>query len=230
MSGLLAYVQNALYQNLIYQDRWRFLLDGFLMTLLLTFVSFVVGSLLGALLCVVKRSRFRRLGALADLMTQFFVRLPTLVLLMIMAYVLFANASLSMEVLVMIGLTVKAASYIYSIFYTAVESVAPGEREAARSLGMSARLAFLQVSLPQAVRQALPIYKNQFIITLQETAIVGYLAVQDLTRASDIITSRTFDALAGLLITAVLYLMIGWAAAALLSLPGREKHLTEADL
>ncbi len=230
MGEFLASLQNRLYLNLIHQNRWHFLLEGLLTTLLLTFSAFIAGSLLGALLCICKRSRYKWLGRAVDILTQFFVRLPTLVLLMLMIYVIFVNTALSLKLLVILGLTVKSAAYIYSIFYTAVETVSPGEKEAARSLGLSKREAFLRVVLPQAVRQALPIYKNQFVITLQETAVVGYLAVQDLTRASDIITSRTFDAVAGLVIVSLLYILIGCLASALLSLLGREKHLSEADL
>ena len=56
---------------------------------------------------------------------------------------------------------------------------------------------------------ALPLYQNQFIVTMQETSVVGYLAVVDLTQAASIISSRTLDALFGLIAVAVLYVIIG---------------------
>ena len=71
----------------------------------------------------------------------------------------------------------------------------------------------------------LPVYKNQFIITMQETSIVGYLAIMDLTRASDIITSRTLNALFGLIVISILYLLLGWIGGKCLDLLSHKKHL-----
>ena len=64
--------------------------------------------------------------------------------------------------------------------------------------------------MPQAIRQVLPVYKGEFISLVKMTSIVGYIAVQDLTKASDIIRSRTFDAFFPLIMAAVLYLIIAW--------------------
>ena len=54
---------------------------------------------------------------------------------------------------------------------------------------------------------------------------MGYLAIMDLTRASEVVTSRTYDALFGLIIVSVLYLLVGYLGNLLLNLLGREKHL-----
>jgi polar amino acid transport system substrate-binding protein len=60
------------------------------------------------------------------------------------------------------------------------------------------------------MRHILPVYKGEFISLLKMTSIVGYIAVQDLTKASDIIRSRTFDAFFPLIMVAILYLLIAW--------------------
>jgi polar amino acid transport system substrate-binding protein len=60
------------------------------------------------------------------------------------------------------------------------------------------------------VRRILPVYKGEFISLVKMTSIVGYIAVQDLTKASDIIRSRTFDAFFPLVLVAVLYFLIAW--------------------
>ena len=111
------------------------------------------------------------------------------------------------------------------IFKTAVETVAPGEVEAARTLGMTRFQSLRYIILPQTVKTALPVYKNQFISCLQETSVVGYLAIMDLTRASDIVSARTFDALFALLAVTLIYLIIGWGVGALINLAERKKHL-----
>src|SRR6185436_1714877 len=69
---------------------------------------------------------------------------------------------------------------------------------------------FLYVVLPQTARRILPVYKGEFISLVKMTSIVGYIAVQDLTKASDIIRSRTFDAFFPLIMVALLYFSISW--------------------
>jgi len=64
--------------------------------------------------------------------------------------------------------------------------------------------------LTQTVRRILPVYKGEFISLVKMTSIVGYIAVQDLTKASDIIRSRTFDAFFPLIMVASLYFAISW--------------------
>ena len=209
----------------IYEDRWKFFLEGFGMTLLLTLSAFILGSLFGALLCALKLSRRCWIRKISSVFVSLLVQLPTLVLLMIFVYIIFGSVPLSVVVIVIMGLTLKAGSYLADIFYSAVTSVDKGEIEAAHTLGLSKFQTFRYITLPQAISSALPIYKNQFIITLQETAIVGYLAIVDLTRASDIVSARTLNAMFGLLVISVLYLLIGWAGNSLLSLLGHQKHL-----
>lgn len=225
MDAFLEDFFSLLYVTFIYEDRWKFFLNGFGMTLLLTLSSFILGSLFGALLCALKLSRRRWIQKIANGFVSLLVQLPTLVLLMIFVYIIFGSVPLSVVVIVIMGLTLKAGAYLADIFYSAVTSVDKGEIEAAHTLGMSKFQTFRYITLPQAISSALPIYKNQFIITLQETAIVGYLAIVDLTRASDIVSARTLNAMFGLLVISVLYLLIGWAGNSLLSLLGHQKHL-----
>ncbi|MGE3519745.1 MAG: hypothetical protein AB7J63_12410, partial [Vicinamibacterales bacterium] len=66
------------------------------------------------------------------------------------------------------------------------------------------------IVLPQMVQRILPVYKGEFISLVKMTSVVGYIAVQDLTKASDIIRSRTFDAFFPLIMVAVLYFLIAW--------------------
>lgn len=213
------------YLSFIAQDRWKFFLEGLGMTLLLTVASFIVGTLFGAALCALKTSRSRFVKKVTNAFVSFLVQLPTLVLLMLFVYIIFAQTSLSITIVVLIGLTLKAGAYLSDIFYTAVTAVNSGETEAAYTLGLSRMQVFFNITLPQAITTALPVYKNQFVITLQETSIVGYLAIMDLTRASEIVTSRTYDALFGLTLVSIMYLLVGYLGNLLLNLLGKRKHL-----
>ncbi|MDL2236563.1 amino acid ABC transporter permease [Christensenellaceae bacterium OttesenSCG-928-K19] len=218
-------VSNSIYMTLIYEDRYQFLLDGLGTTLLLTFVSFLLGTALGCLFCAMMCSGKKPLKKLAYIITQFFIQIPALVLLMLCAYVVFVDVPLPVVAIAIFCFTLKTGSYMADIFYTAMTGVNPGEVEAARSLGMSKFQTFRKVQLPQAVRTALPLYRNQFIQTLQETSIVGYIAIQDLTYASEIISSRTLDPILSLLIITVIYLLTGVIVSSILKLFTREKHI-----
>ena len=220
---------NRIYLSFIYQDRWKFFIEGLGITLLLTIGSFVLGTLFGAGFCALKTSRHKFLRKITDVFVSFLVQLPTLVLLMLFVYIFFSNISLSVTIVVMFGLTLKAGAYLSEVFHTAVTTVNSDEIEAGYTLGLSRFQVFRYITLPQAISTALPVYKNQFVITLQETSVVGYLAIMDLTRASEIVTSRTYDALFGLIFVSILYLLIGYLGNLLLNLLGRQKHLGGED-
>lgn len=213
------------YVTFIYQERWRFFTDGLLMTLMLTFASFLGGTLFGALLCGLRMSRRNWVKKTTGVLVDFLIQLPTLVLLMVFAYVVFAKTRLSVTVIVIIGLLMKCGAYMSDIFYTAVTGVGAGQTEAARTLGMTGVQAFFNVTFPQALSTTIPLYQNQFVITLQETSLVGTLAIMDITKAANVVTSRTLDAFFGLFLISAVYLLIGFICTRLLKLLENKKHL-----
>ncbi len=218
-------IKTQFYVTFVYENRWTIFLDGLWMTLLMTFSSFILGTLIGVLLCRLKLSKIKWVRRITNLFTSVLIQIPTLVLLMLFVYVVFGSGAMPVLISVIIGLTFKTASYMADIFYSSVEKVAKGEIEAARTLGMTRFQAFWNIVMPQTIKTALPVYKNQFISCLQETSVVGYLAIVDLTRASDIVSSRTFDALFALLAVTIIYLFIGWGVSALLNFTEKKKHL-----
>lgn len=230
MNQMIENARKGIYLNFIYEDRYKFLVEGFLMTLGLTLATFILGTLLGALLCRLMFSRKRGLAVATEKIKTLFIRLPSLVLLIIFAYVIFGKTSMSSVVICIIALGIKAAAYISDIMYSAVNTVDKGEIEAARTLGMSKFKAFRLVTLPQAVTSALPVYKNQLVITMQETSLVGFLAVMDLTRASSVISSRTMNPFLSVAISAVTYILIGWLANLAFGRLGNARHIGPADI
>ena len=129
--ALIEYLQNSIYMNLIYEDRYQLILSGLWVTLLLTVVSFVLGTVLGMAFCAGKGSRNRVVRTVCRLFTQLMVKLPPLVLLMIFAYLIFVNSSLTPVAIAVVTFTLKCASHLAEMFRTAVDSVSPGEVEAA---------------------------------------------------------------------------------------------------
>lgn len=213
------------YMTFIQEDRYLYFWDGLKMTLLLTITSFLFGCIIGAVFCGLKRSKKKSVRVITDAVADFFIQIPTMVLLMFFVYILFGPSGVSIIIIVIIGLTIKAGAYLSEIFTTASKTVYSGEIEAARTLGMTKSQAFFKVELPQAIHAGMPIFQNQFVSTLQETSVVGYLAIVDLTRASSIVTTRTLDAFFGLVMVSVIYLIVGKIGQTLLGLLDRKKHI-----
>jgi len=168
----------------------------------------VLGSLLGAAVCYLRmsaRSVFRRP---AQLYISLMRGIPVLVLLMITYYVIFANSSISPVLVAVLAFGMNFAAYVAEMFRTAIASIDKGQTEAGIAGGFTPLQTFGYIVLPQAVNRVLPVYKGEVISLVKMTSIVGYVAVQDLTKASDIIRSRTFDAFFPLIMTAVLYFAI----------------------
>ena len=229
MMELIEYIKKAIYINLIYEDRYELILSGLKATLILTIVSFVAGTLLGMAFCAGKGSRNRVVRTVYRLFTQLMVKLPPLVLLMIFAYLIFVNSSLTPVAIAVVTFTLKCASHLAEMFRTAVDSVSPGEVEAARTLGYSKRQAFFRVVFPQALHQVMPLYKTQFVLTMQDTSVVSLLAIEDMSRAVTVISSRTMDPVVALVITSIVYLLLGFIANRMLSLADRSKHLYSGE-
>ena len=89
-----------------------------------------------------------------------------------------------------------------------IMAVDKGQTEAGRSLGLSSARTMWEIVLPQAVKNILPALCNEFIALLKETSIAGYIAVQDLTKAGDMIRYSTYDAFVPLIVVALIYLVL----------------------
>ena len=213
------------YYTFIFEDRYTIFLTGFVNTLILSVASFVCGTLFGILFCQMKRSGNKVLKKIADTITTLLINTPTMVLLLLFVYVIFGSVSTPLMVIVVLALTIKTGSYICEIIATSFDTIDPGEIEAARTLGLSKNLAFRVIVLPQIISTGLELYKNQFILNMQDTAVVGYIALVDLTRASSIVAARTMDSLLGLFTITIIYFVIGFVFKKLFDLMRVRKHI-----
>ena len=114
-----------------------------------------------------------------------------LVLLMIIYYVIFASVNINPTLVAVVAFGFNFGAYVSEMFRSSIQSSDNGQREAGIASGFSGVQTFIYIIMPQAIRQVLPVYKGEFISLLKMTSVVGYIAVQDLTKASDIIRSRT---------------------------------------
>ncbi|ATW25415.1 ABC transporter substrate-binding protein/permease [Candidatus Formimonas warabiya] len=203
-------IKNSFYSNIILEQRYLMIVEGLKITVLISLFSVIFGTLLGALICFLRMSKNRILSGIALVYISILRGTPVLVLLMLIFYVVFASVDINPALVAVIAFGMNFAAYVSEMFRTAIQGVDKGQREAGIAIGFTPLQTFIYVILPQAVRQVLPVYKGEFISLVKMTSVVGYIAVQDLTKASDIIRSRTFDAFFPLIMVAVLYFIITW--------------------
>ena len=146
-----------------------------------------------------------------------------------MFYVVLANSGMSAVLVSIIAFSMNFAAYASEIFKNSIEHIDKSQTEAGVSLGFTKAQAFIYIVLPQALRLIMPIYKGEVISLVKTTSIVGYIAVQDLTTAGDIIRSRTFDAFFPLILVAIIYFVVAWLFSKILDVIGNKileyKHI-----
>ena len=204
-------VKDAFYNNLIYESRYKIILEGLWTTLVISFWSILLGTLLGAFLAWRSYSNRKKLWhGILKVYGAIMHGVPLLVILMMMFYVVFASSRLSAIWISIITFAIYFGYASCEIFISGIDGVGKGQTEAARSLGFTKFGAFRYVTLPQAIKRIVPFFEGEAVTLIKETSLVGFIAVVDLTKATDIVQSRTFDAFFPLIIAAVIYFVIAW--------------------
>jgi len=201
-----------LYDTFIEDNRYMWLVDGLKNTLVITLGALLIGVVLGTIIAVVKyfsedHKALRFLAKLCDVYVTAIRGIPVVVLLLIFYFVVFATYDNGVVVCI-ITFGINSGAYMAELIRSGINAVDPGQMEAGRSLGMSKLQAMRVVIFPQAIKNILPAIGNEMIALLKETAVAGYVAVEDLTRAGNLIRNNTYDALNPLIAVAVVYLVL----------------------
>ena len=208
VAGFLDSVNESFEKTFIVEDRWQLFAEGIGTTLLITVLSILFGTLVG----FAAYMACRRGNRAANAVTRFFIWLiegmPVVVLLMILYYVVFSEVNIPGAAVSVIAFTLIFASAVFGMLKSGVAAVGTGQMEAAYSLGYTDREAFFKIMLPQVMRHIMPTYKVQIKNLIKATAVVGYVAVQDLTKMGDIVRSRTYEAFFPLIAVAVIYFVL----------------------
>ncbi len=218
--------------NFIKDKRYMYLVEGLGNTLLITFFAVILGVLLGFLIAVVrsthdKTGRMKFLNALCKFYLAVIRGTPAMLQLLIWFYVILVATPFPKVVVAMIAFGINSGAYVAEIVRSGIMSIDNGQFEAGRSLGFSYRQTMIYIILPQAFKNVLPALANEFIVLLKETSVCGYIGIMDLTRGSDIIRSRTYEAFLPLIAAGLIYLII---VMLLTGLVGRlERRLRTSD-
>ena len=197
-------------KNFIREERWKLIVQGIGTTCLITILTVFFGSILAFLICM-----FRRIDSIiANKICNIYVKLmqgtPILVLLMILYYVVFGKSGIDAIWVAVLGFSLNLGAFGSEIMRSGIDGIDVGQKEAALALGFTENQAFFRFIFPQAALRFIPVYRGEIISLLKNTSIVGYIAIQDLTKMSDIIRSRTFEAFFPLIATAIIYFIFAW--------------------
>ncbi len=203
-------IKKSFNRTFLRYQRWKLFLGGISQTLLITVLSMIGGTALGFLIYLLCRNG----GKAANTISRFAMWLidgtPMVVLLMIFYYIIFSQTRINGTWVAIVCFSLTFACSMFGMLTSGVKAVGNGQLEGARALGYTDFQAFFKLILPQAAMHFLPTYQTAVVAHIKSTAIVGYIAVQDLTKVSDLIRSNTFDPFFPLLATAAIYFVLAW--------------------
>ncbi len=198
-------------ETFIESGGYRYIIDGFKNTIIITLGALLIGVVIGSLIAIVKyfaeeSPKLKPLAWLCDLYTTVIRGIPITVLLLIFYLIILVTASDLTVAILAFG--INSGAYMAELIRSGINAVDKGQMEAGRSLGMSRGQAMRKVIFPQAIRYILPAIGNELIALLKETSVAGYVAIVDLTRAGNLIRTNTHDAINPLALVALIYLTL----------------------
>ena len=199
--------------NFITDDRWMSLLWGLFVTLKITFFAVILGFVLGFSVAIVRNvyentKKLKILNFICNVYLTVIRGTPVVVQLLIIYFVIFSSISIDKSIAAILAFGINSGAYQAEIFRSGINSIPKGQMEAGRSLGFSYAQTMVNIIMPQAIKNVLPTLGNEFIVLMKETSVAGYIALEDLTKAGDIIRSRTYSAMMPFLAVALLYLIM----------------------
>jgi polar amino acid transport system permease protein/polar amino acid transport system substrate-binding protein len=203
-------VLQTLYENLIADGAYVYFLSGLGITLFITITGLLIGTIVGMVFCAMSLSRFRVLRVFARGYFLCMSGIPVILLLMLFYYVILAPAGTDAFMTSVIVFGLRSGALISEIMRSSLDSVDRGQILAARTLGFSKAGAFLHITLPQALQFGKGLYRHSAVTLLQDTSVVGYITVSDLTRVVNNMGSRTGNPLLSMVVGIVFYFLIAW--------------------
>ena len=204
-------------------NRWEWLVEGFVNSILITVLAIVIGLFFGIVLAAIRSSYDKNeeslklrggagyillkiLNGVAKVYITVIRGIPVVVQLMIWYFVILVTQDNDIVVAV-VAFGFNSAAYVAEIFRGGIMSIDNGQFEAGRSLGFNYVQTMIYIVIPQTIKATLPTLLNEIIALLKETSVAGYVGIMDLTKAGDLIRGRTFEAFMPLIAVAIIYLI-----------------------
>lgn len=224
---------NKLNEDLIYKQRYLYIIDGLKNTLFIAFCAAIIGTFIGFLIAIIKISasnnkKLKPLEIIANIYLTIIRGTPVVVQLFITYYIILVPVVTDKIFAAVLAFGINSGAYVSEIIRAGIMSVDKGQTEAGRSLGLDAKTTMIKIIFPQAIKNILPAIGNEFITLLKETSVAGFIGIIDLSKAGDIIRSQTYEAFVPLLSVAAVYLVLVVGLTAVLS--SFERRLRKSDI
>ncbi|MBR2678306.1 MAG: amino acid ABC transporter permease [Bacilli bacterium] len=215
-------IVESFYNSVIYDGRWKFILEGLSNTCIIAIGAVVLGVIIGSIVALIRNyhdhtSKLKILNSLAKAYTNIIRGTPSTLQLMIIYYIIFGSVDVNIVIVGILAFGINSGAYVAEIIRAGVNSIDKGQMEAGYALGLSYKQIIFSIIFPQAVKNVLPALGNEFITLVKETSIGAYIGIVELTKASDIIASRTYDYFFPLILIALIYLAITFMLTKLIS-------------
>ena len=198
-------------------------MNGLLVTVQISALSLLFGTMLGALLCFLRMGKIVPLKVAAQIYISIIRGSPVLMLLMLLFYGVFARTGMSPVLVAVITFSMHTAAHVAELLRASLMALDKGQLEAARTLGFSKFQAFKLVTLPQLARIAKPVYQSTIVNLIQWTSVVGYVTITDLTRVINNIASRTMQPMITIIGGMIIYLALSYLVYGLFHLSDRRR-------
>ena len=218
-----------LYQVFVYENRWQFFTDGLLTTFIVTIGALIIGIVIGIIVALIRTTHdsmsnkpnfiLRILNVLCKIYVTVLRGTPLMVQLLIMGFVIMVpKGSVQTTFCAILTLGINSGAYVAEIARSGIMSINTGQMEAGRSLGLNYMQSMWHIILPQALKNILPALGNELIALLKETSLVTVIALQDVTKAAQVIVSKTYTAVIPYISLAAIYLVLVMILTKLLAL------------
>ena len=205
---IVSMLSDEIYANLIRENRYMLFVKGLGISVQLTLFAAVIGSVIGLLIAVARLTNNRLLSGAAGKYVDMIRGTPVVVQLLIIYFAVFATTSMPKVTVASIPFGMNSGAYVAELIRAGIQAVDRGQMEAARSIGLSYYQGMRYIVIPQAIKNILPGMGNEVIALWKETAIAGFIGLDDLMRGAEIVRSRTFSNYTPYLVIAVIYLYI----------------------
>ena len=221
-------LSDKLYTILIKGNSWKTILGGLWVTLQISFLALVLGTLLGALICLLRTRKNPVARGIASVYIAVLRGTPVLMLLLLLYYGVLARAGVAPVMVAVITFALNVSAHVAELLRSALDAADHGQAEAARTLGFSAWDTFRLVTLPQVLRIAKPVYQSTIVNLIQWTSVVGYVTITDLIRVINNTASRTMQPLLTIIIGMLIYLALSYIVFGLFALSDKLKDKARA--
>ena len=217
-------ISDKLYAILIQGGSWKTILGGLWITVQIFALALVLGTVLGAVICLMRTRKNPVLRGIASVYIAVLRGTPVLMLLLLLYYGVFARTGLKPVTVAVFTFALNVSAHVAELLRSALSASDRGQAEAARTLGFSAWDTFRLITLPQVLRIAKPVYQSTIVNLIQWTSVVGYVTITDLTRVINNIASRTMQPLLTITIGMLIYLALSYIIFSLFALSDKLKE------